>query len=72
MLNRDTHRCVGKESGATAHVERGNHTLRQRLGRFVRQTLSFSKSDEYHEIARKLLIFYPKNEHRQYNLDCVK
>ena len=26
---------VGKETGETAHVERWNNTLRQRLGRFV-------------------------------------
>jgi IS1 family transposase len=34
----------GKESGETAHVERWNNTLGQRLGRFVRKSLSFSKS----------------------------
>jgi IS1 family transposase len=28
----------------------------QRLGRFVRRTLSFSKSDEYHEAALKVFI----------------
>jgi insertion element IS1 protein InsB len=42
------HRAVGKETGETAHVERWNNTLRQKLGRFVRQTLSFSKSDLMH------------------------
>jgi len=47
---------VGKETGETAHVERWNTTLRQRLGRFVRKTLSFSKSDEYHEIALRLFL----------------
>lgn len=35
---------VGKETGETAHIERWNCTLRQRIGRFVRKTLSFSKS----------------------------
>ena len=47
---------VGKETGETAHVERWNNTLRQRVGRFVRRTLSFSKSDAYHEFALKVFI----------------
>jgi IS1 family transposase len=47
---------VGKETGETAQVERWNNTLRQRLARFVRKTLSFSKSDEYHEIALRLFL----------------
>jgi insertion element IS1 protein InsB len=64
VLGTATHQCVGKETGQTAHVERWNNTLRQRLARFVRKTLSFSKSDEFHKIALKLFIF-------QYNLDCV-
>ena len=53
-----THQCVGKESGETSHVERWNNTLRQRLARFVRKTLSFSKSDVYHEAALKLYLHY--------------
>ena len=44
MFPSETHRCVGKETGETAHIERWNNTLRQRIGRYVRQTLSFSKS----------------------------
>jgi insertion element IS1 protein InsB len=44
----ETHQCVDKKSGETAHVERWNNTLRQRIARFVRKTLSFSKSDFYH------------------------
>ena len=39
---------VGKETGETAHVERWNCTLRQRLSRFIRKTLSFSKSTFMH------------------------
>jgi insertion element IS1 protein InsB len=35
---------VGKETGETAHIDRWNYTLKQRIGRFVRKTLSFSKS----------------------------
>ncbi|MBA2396336.1 MAG: hypothetical protein H0V70_26715 [Ktedonobacteraceae bacterium] len=38
-----THQCVGKETGETAHMERWNNTLRQRMSRYVRQTLSFSR-----------------------------
>ncbi len=52
----ETHQAVGKESGQTAHVERWNNTLRQRLARFVRKTLSFSKSDVYHNIVTKWFI----------------
>jgi IS1 family transposase len=57
----ETHHCVGKETGETAHMERWNNTLRQRVGRYVRQTLSFSKSDESHEMVTKWFIV-------QYNL----
>ena len=37
------HQAVGKESGNTAHIERFNCTVRQRVSRLVRKTLSFSK-----------------------------
>ena len=37
------HQAVGKESGKTSHIERFNCTLRQRVARLVRKTLSFSK-----------------------------
>ncbi len=50
------HSAVGKESGETAHVERWNLTLRQRLARFVRRTLSFSKSSVMHEACLRLFI----------------
>ena len=42
------HKAVGKESGKTAHIERVNLTLRQRVGRLVRKTLSFSKKQANH------------------------
>ena len=48
VLPLGSHQAFGKEAGETTHVERWNNTLRQRIGRFVRKTLSFSKSDEYH------------------------
>src|SRR5436309_2987455 len=43
VIPEEQHSAVGKETGETAHVERWNNTLRQRLGRFVRKTLSFSR-----------------------------
>jgi insertion element IS1 protein InsB len=38
------HRTITKAARTTNHVERFNGTLRQRLSRLVRSTLSFSKS----------------------------
>ncbi|MEG4342263.1 IS1 family transposase [Microcoleus sp. A003_D6] len=42
------HQPVGKDSGKTNHMERFNNTLRQRISRLVRKTLSFSKKLENH------------------------
>ena len=58
----EQHSAVGKETGETAHVERWNNTLRQRLARFVRKTLSFSKSLCMHNACLRLFL------HR-YNLE---
>lgn len=63
VFNSETHQSVGKETGKTAHVERWNNTLRQRLARFVRKTLSFSKSDFFHDLVLRLFIYH-------YNLSC--
>jgi IS1 family transposase len=49
VIPKEQHTAVGKEAGETAHVERWNNTLRQRLARFVRMTLSFSKSVLMHK-----------------------
>ena len=49
------HEATDKGDGQTCHVERWNNTLRQRLARFVRRTLSFSKSDRMHRVC--LLLF---------------
>lgn len=65
VLPEERHEAVGKESGELAHVERWNNTLRQRLARFVRRTLSFSKSDEMHELSLKLFV------HR-YNAEVIR
>ncbi len=58
VFPRRTHRSGGKGAGETCHVERWNCTLRQRLGRFVRKTLSFSKCDRMHEVALRLFVHY--------------
>ncbi len=42
------HRAVGKESRLTSYIERLNNTLRQRVSRLVRKTLSFSKKLNNH------------------------
>ena len=42
------HKAVGKETGQTNHIERFNNTMRQRVSRLVRKTLSFSKKIENH------------------------
>ena len=48
VLPRQRHRSVGQDSGQTNHIERFNCTLRQRVSRLVRKTLSFSKKLENH------------------------
>jgi IS1 family transposase len=58
----DQHEAVGKETGETAHSERFNTTIRQRLARFVRKTLSFSKSQLMHDICLRLFLW-------RYNMD---
>jgi insertion element IS1 protein InsB len=60
----DRHQSVGKDSGETNHIERWFNTLRQRLARFVRKTLSFSKSDRFHEFVFRLFVHH-------YNRTCI-
>ena len=64
LLITGRHHLVGKESGETAHVERWNCTIRQRLARYVRKTLSFSKLDKYHHLCTKWFIY-------EYNLSLT-
>ena len=59
----ETHTAVSKKSGEVSHMERWYNTLRQWLGRFTRKTLSFSKSDHYHELVTRWFIIH-------YNLSC--
>ena len=42
------HKVVDKASGKTSMIERLNCTLRQRISRLVRKTLSFSKKFANH------------------------
>jgi IS1 family transposase len=63
VIPEEQHTAVGKETGETAHVERWKNTLRQRLARFVRMTLSFSKSMIMHE-ACLLLFLHRYNRER--------
>ncbi len=56
VIPSEHHTPAGKETGVTAHVERWNNTLRQRLGRFVRKSLSFSKSEQMHEIGLRMFL----------------
>ena len=44
------------------YIERFNGILRQRMARFVRRTLSFSKCEEMHEIC--LLLFLHQHNRR--------
>jgi insertion element IS1 protein InsB len=50
------HRAISKVARTTNHLERFNNTLRQRVSRLVRETLSFSKEFANHIGAIKLFI----------------
>ena len=50
------HRAVTKFAHKTNHIERFNNTLRQRVSRLVRSTLSFSKNVANHIGASKYFI----------------
>ena len=53
----DAQPVTGKGRGETAPVEGCNNTLRQRLGQFVRKTLSFSQCDRMHEARLPLFLY---------------
>ena len=61
VLPAEQHQATGKGDGQTCHVERLNNTLRQRMARLVRQTLSFSKLDSMHDACLRLFL----DEHNQ-------
>ena len=51
------HRPVSKSSGETNHIERLNNTLRQRISRLVRKSLSFSKAADVTQGETRLRVF---------------
>ncbi len=52
------HTACAKQSGEVSLIERFNCTLRQRVSRLVRKSLSFSKSDWFHRKAIKYFLAY--------------
>ena len=56
------HKSVGKETGLTNYIERFNCTMRQRISRLVRKTLSFSKKIENHIGAIWLFVHHYNQE----------
>ena len=65
VIPKEQHEATGKEEGETSHVERWINTLRQRLSRFIRKTLSFSKSRQMHHCSLKLFICRHNLERRR-------
>jgi insertion element IS1 protein InsB len=48
VMPAERHRAITKKARKTHHIERFNNTLRQRVSRLVRETLSFSKKLAHH------------------------
>lgn len=62
-IPKDQHTACEKQSGEVSLIERFNCTIRQRVSRLVRKSLSFSKSEWFHEKAIKYFLAY-------YNQQC--
>ena len=56
VIPAERHKAITKQARKTNHIERFTNTLRQRLARLVRDTLSFSKKVENHIGAIKFFI----------------
>ena len=56
VMPAERHKAIMKQARKTNHIERFNNTLRRRLARLVRATLSFSKKVENHIGAIKFFI----------------
>ena len=57
VIPAEQHRAITKQARKTNHIERFNNTLRQRVARLVRETLSFSKKLANHIGAIKYFTF---------------
>lgn len=64
LCSKGNHKQVGKEEGQTNHIERYWATLRARISRYVRRSLSFSRKLKYHHLVTKLFII-------NYNQQCI-
>ncbi|MBC7406955.1 MAG: hypothetical protein H7339_01070 [Arcicella sp.] len=64
MKAKRNHQQVGKESGQTNHIERYWATLRAKITRYVRKSLSFSHKLRYHHLVTKLFTV-------DYNQKCL-
>ena len=62
VIPAERHKAITKQAQKTNHLERFNNTLRQRLSRLVRETLSFSKKLANYIGAIRFFI-------RRYNLE---
>jgi insertion element IS1 protein InsB len=56
VIPAEQYRAITKKARKTNHIERFNNTLRQRVSRLVRETLSFSKTLANHIGAIKYFI----------------
>jgi IS1 family transposase len=56
VIPAEQHKAITKHARNTNHIERFNNTLRQRVSRLVRETLSFSKKLAHHIGAIKYFI----------------
>jgi insertion element IS1 protein InsB len=56
VIPAERHKAITKKARKTNYIERFNNTLRQRVSRLVRETLSFSKKQENHIGAIKFFI----------------
>ena len=62
VIPAERHKAITKKARKNNHIERFNNTLRQRLARLVRDTLSFSKKVENHIGAIQFFICHDNLE----------